>query len=337
MKIILHVGMPKCGSSALQTFLSSNEFIRLAGHRYGYAAIQKEGHVISGDNLVKRAERNKFGYCDSIPSRGLHEFTDSEQARASKALKELSKKYDTLILSCEDWGGAPEFFSDNGLFARNEIEVDVLAWVRPQCNWLNSAWWQWGAWADVSIERWLKNIRARCDWGTLIQQWSRKSWVNSVTVRMLRSNVIEDFLSVLGVTGQYQLESNQSFPASILRLFQRHRELRPSPHDSAIEFALSRHFEFEDDPMPWVLDQQKVAELIDYYRAGNLVLEEHLESGQLELMRDDAKWFSSGPFRDKAVSDPYGGAVDCDHLEPLLVQAMKIIDDLDNRLRSGRR
>ncbi len=159
MKILLHVGMPKCGSSALQSYLSSTEFEKATAGRSKYVALHDDGKVLVGDALFRRAAVSSYGYVTSHSTYDSFAADRKLQRNALAIFKELSQEADTIVLSSEGWGTAPQALAEDSIFSAAGYEVNVIAYVRPQIEWLNTAWWQWGAWADVPFSRWLNFTR----------------------------------------------------------------------------------------------------------------------------------------------------------------------------------
>jgi len=67
-------------------------------------------------------------------------------------------------------------------------DVELIAFVRPQVKWINSAWWQWGAWdANNDFESWLETAIGACQWFNYLKQaktspQSRKLLFNQFTM-----------------------------------------------------------------------------------------------------------------------------------------------------------
>lgn len=338
MRILLHVGMPKCGSSALQACWSSKAFEQ-AGRvaRIGYAAVHENGKVWSGDELVESAAANVYGYLSSHGGKGLSAFNMLERARIRKSLLGLATKYDTLILSNEGWGPHALDWADDSLLASKDFDVTVLAYVRPQAEWMNSAWWQWGAWTDAPLPRWVNRNLAKVQWHDLLGQWQQKPWVRQVDVRLMQGDVVQDFMQYAGVKLAPQARTNQSLPASVLRLFQHHRELRPGPHDSAIEFVLARQLSLEQGRTPWVMRPALIEQLIAGCAEGNRQLMSMLPAEQQALMTADSRWWDPRSFDERELRPAMTKQLNLAELEGLAVAALQAISRLDEEVRKRRK
>jgi len=336
MNILLHVGMPKCGSSALQAYLSSEEFTRATQGRCAYLVLQGDGQLLSGKIITAKSAVSVHGYCTSHLGTVLSDYNPKQQGEVKATLRELAQQYDTLVFSCEGWGAHPQHFKDDCIFSDAAFDVTVLAYIRPQVELMNSAWWQWGAWTKLPMGQWVNRHRPQAQWHSLLQQWAAMPWVKKVDVRLLAGDVVQDFMSYLGYQIAGQKRTNQSLPGIVLRLFQRNRQLRPGPHDSAIEFVLARHLQFEAGKTPWVIRPQMVQNLLDYYLPDNILLLDMLPDGMRQKMGDDPRWWSPAPYEERKLSPVQVKNLDREELERLAVSALESIWDLDNDLRKLR-
>jgi hypothetical protein len=221
---IFHVGMPKCGSSALQLALSNNsEITNQAGRKIRYVAIRSDGGVLFGEELKALARVSAVGYIPSVQVSRFKEFSASKLAKISQQLSALASDGSLLILSNEAWGNQYLEFVDLNLFESLGLSVEVVMYVRPQVEWFNSAWWQWGAWSDRILDRWINAHRHKVSWYETYQAWSKVNAVSKVTIRLLPKDIVADFYTLLNASVPKVLESNKSLPSSVLRLFQKHR------------------------------------------------------------------------------------------------------------------
>jgi len=332
MKILLHVGMGKCGSSALQSYLSSLDFERATDGRCLYVALYNDGQLKWGEELIGDAATSVYGYRSS-QTRSLKSAFDGEQRNSMRdKLLELGEKYDNLVFSNEGWGEIPGKIAEDCLFADEAFHVSVMLYIRPQIEWLNSAWWQWGAWTKAPMQKWVNRKLASASWLTLLQQWAAKPWVKKVDVRLVDGDVVSDFLDYLGYKIPPQPRSNKGLPGSVLRIFQRNRQLRPGPHDSAIEFALSRHLQLEDASTPWILFPWQIKKFIEYYRQENEQLVHYLPVNQRQKMLEDARWWSAETYSDRKHSSPLPNRLNIDELEQLAVAALVAVARLDTEI-----
>lgn len=333
---LVHVGMPKCGSSALQTALANEpEFAGADGKRYSYVAIHPKGHLLSGGGALRRqARRNASGYVISAPPKRLGELSSAHFDRLKTQFAEVAAEGVTPILSCEGWGHLHDVFVREGYFKKMDLDCRVICYVRPQVAWLNSAWWQFGAWQAKPLRSWIDDRMEIVRWHNVLNGWQSVPGVSSVEVRLLPASIVGDFLGLLGATCPREVSSNVGLPGAVLRLFQRHRELRPLPQDAAIEFVISRHIDLGKTRTPWVLDRDLVTEIIGKCEESNRSLLERLEPDQRRRMEEDPAWWSPDhydgrPVEPAGVLPPDAAAVDA-----LAAAALKALFELDESYRS---
>lgn len=329
--VVLHVGMPKCGSSALQTALSARP--DLPGDPAArYAVLHASGNVFSGAQMAGRVAGAASGYSVSARAAQLDELGSIQFARIALQLEQLSRDA-RLVLSNEGWGNEYAAFSRERYLERLGITAEVVLYVRPQVGWCNSAWWQWGAWNEPQFNRWLRRQIERIQWGEVAAQWSRVPGVSHVRVRLLPQNIVADFCQTIGVAPVAEVKANASLPGAVLRLFQRHKQLRGGPHDSAIEFAIGRHLRLADSPTPWVLRGEHVALVLDSCRQGNLALLEYLDEPQREQMRLDAAWWEADHYSSRKIESWRPLPPDPLESDRLAAAALQALFELDGRYR----
>jgi hypothetical protein len=298
-KIYLHIGSGKCGSSALQSYLSKNcNLITRDDKRIAYVALGVDGTIISGDRIKDAQKKSVWQYVSSVNLSNCRDKYFNENILNS--LNALSQ--DVIVFSCEGWINelslAKEFFKE----ISEQHEVEIIVYVRDPVGWLNSAWWQWGAWADVDFKRWLNHELESVKWIKKIKSWDQSGLAKFVNVRVLSGDVVSDFLELLNVQSIPSLEeplaSNKSLPSEILRFFQKRRRLRPTPHDSSIDFSMMRCLDLEGGP-DWVMDAETVKYILSETKGYSLELQDFLSDGQKKIIKDKSEWWNISAFEDK--------------------------------------
>jgi hypothetical protein len=338
MKLILHIGMSKCGSSSLQNYLSSSEFYEIAKlNRIGYAAIDRNGDLLQGSPLIKKASESNFGYITSCSGTDISAFDKTTKKKLLRNIASLKIDYDTLILSNEGWGSNPSHFLSGVFLSHKDLKVTILGFVRPQIEWLNSAWWQWGAWTAAPFRRWINSNKSKAKWFELLSEWKKKEWVENVQIKLLTPDIVTDLHTFLGLnpeSSRGQKKINKGLPEPILRLYQRNRHLRPGPHASEIDFILSKHIFFDNHITPWIMPPHFSGALIQYFRDDNENLLSILSSDEQKQMKLDDLWWSTEPYLARAIRPLMARNLKADVLESILVKALEAIVKLNNELKT---
>lgn len=320
--IVLHVGAGKCGSSALQRFLSNNpELETKDGKKIYYHLVNKRG-VFGGEHIKNKVKKTISGYMSS-QSAAILSKTDN-----SSAFKDLSND-DIHVFSAEVWIREAKT-KDIELFVKQFNQpVVILMYVRPQVPLLNSAYWQWGAWADVPPRKWIMSYaKGYSKWYSKYKAFVELENVAECKVRILSGDIINDFLSLFSAVNKDidNNMSNKSLPGEILRIMQRNRQLRPNEHDSKIDFFFEKNFSGIGGSTPWVIGEKLMNEIINESHSDNKKLLEVLDSEQAELMKNDERWwniYSVSSEVESAAPVPVKDKV----CEDLLVRAIELLMD----------
>lgn len=330
---VLHVGMSKCGSSALQAVLSFNpELGRSASAApVRYVVLQKNGTLATGARITAYAQRAPSGYALSARASDMAKMGLARVALLRRELSAARRDGARLILSNEGWVHEHEEFRAGRFLERLGLDCSVLIYVRPQVEWCNAAWWQWGAWTGLDLPAWIEIQRERIQWNRVVDAWRSVPGVREVHVRLLPPAIVTDFCEMLGVGSPGNVIVNRGLPGAVLRVFQRHRSLRPGPHDSGIEFAIGRHIELPNAGTPWVMPADVIEDVIDTCRDGNRHLLEQLDPVQQEQMRANPAWWDAAQVVERQrfpwqVQPPVPQSVD-----RLAAAALEAVHRLDKR------
>ncbi len=304
-RLILHVGGAKCGSSAFQAALSAQPAVAAAGGpKVVYAALHAKRGLVHGDELRKLARKSKFGYISSTTAGELLNMPLADRNRMLADLQALMDAHDLVILSNEAWLGRHNALHKGGFLEGLGQPFGVFAAVRPQIEFLNSAWWQWGAWTGQAFETWIQNRVSGALWNTSLRQWRRNPACTGVTVRLLSRDIVGDFLNAYGLQPHDTLPrgkaSNVSLPGEVLRLFQRHPELRAGPGRAVMDFILSG-FRLGDQPTPWVMPADLGQQIIEQSHKDNQRLGGLLPPEQADRMRATPGWWSVEAYADRVL------------------------------------
>lgn len=297
-RIIMHVGFDKVGSSSIQTYLSNNELISNK-NKYVYGIINSNGDVLT-DNLEEKAKKNPLGYLSSYPN--VFESVDSDLLK--RKLDKLFEQNIIPIFSCEGWARNAEKFKTSSFFQKLDVEATVVFYIRPQVDWLNSAWWQWFHWHPnfSSTQDYFNKLgRDAADWNRYIDEWAALPNTQSIKVRLQNQDNVEDFLSIFdiqaSIDGLKQSRSNTSLAPELIKLLSQYPEYR-GLHDSHVDWKLAKIFDFKGKT-PWVIDEALCEEIIKNYNESNLILMNKLSPIHRDIMSKDNRWWSTAGYSEK--------------------------------------
>lgn len=255
VRAILHVGAPKCGSSALQRALSAQPVLTGAdGRRHAYLAGRlSEGGLapVQGRRLAAMMRHSVHGYV-SWPNVTRQDDPGAYWACVGASIRDETARGRVPILSSEGWiahaDQAPALAARAGLKT-----LDVVTYVRPPLDWLNAAYWQWGIWHtgffhNRQVERWLE--RARYDVGPHVAAWAKAPNVR-LAVDSAQGDVVAGFAARYGLPLRAGAKVNSAPPPALTGFFLRNRRFRPTPHDSATEFVVQRWCRFAPSDKLW--------------------------------------------------------------------------------------
>jgi hypothetical protein len=336
MHLILHIGAGRCGSSSLQTLLSQQPFWTAddASQRYEYVCILPDGNLLRGAHLRRTAKSFPEGFCVSVGAEAAFAGDEAVLVRLSGQLRSMIDDGITPIASWEGWLTQPHFFAKHDVFRRLGVAAKLIAFVRPQLPWLNSAWWQWGAWSGQEFRQWVEASRPKARWATLLASWREVPGVASLETHMARRDVVKTLFASLGVSPPELARRNKGEDPVVLRLLQNAPDHIRSRR-SSLGFVLERWLpELGKNGAPWVFTPDDAAALIEGYRADN---ERLLNLVSPEAKRDmlaEPEWWDANTFANRRVSSAYGAGPSADELGDFAKRALRAIAKLDERVRS---
>lgn len=290
--LILHVGAPKCGSSALQTALTQQPDLRSAtGQRIRYVTLRRvqDGFRPIYGSLVRRQGRSSaYGYA-SWPNFGRQ--TDS--APLLDALRRVLEDGQAggwvPMVSCEGWINHPQIFAD-ALADWGHPSVDLLGFLRPPVEWVNAAWWQWGIWSFPTVDLWLDRQTLPYRFADDLEHWSQIPNVK-LQIRRSRPDAVQKFRDVYGVDLAPRPNVNVSSPACLIGFLRRNRHFRPTPHDAQAEFVFQRWCPPVPGSRLWALSDEHVRRLRPTARRCREILDRILPPEAQADLAADPHWY----------------------------------------------
>ena len=240
MKLILHIGGAKCGSSAIQQVIAENAArLRAAGILVPSARLSVEGKMLG----------QQIQFFLRVVGQPSGSVVVTRRLRALR--REMSEHgLHTLVVSAENLIN-PNVYAD--LFARaNDLfDVQIVAYVRRQDDYLISAWQQWALKVHPSLDAFLDaRVGVDANWSQLLVPWERQFGRERIVVRRFQraslkaGDVVEDFFGVTGLPLEEIERShrlyNRSWNEHAGELAHRVRDMFEDQHDNRI-FGDLRH------------------------------------------------------------------------------------------------
>lgn len=238
MRVILHIGGAKCGSSAIQAYLALNA-----------AALGARGLGVPGTAL---------DFASRVTGEQIWFFEDAVAAGDPSA---IGKQLERLLRQARERGLSGVVISAENLCnhlslaallatALVDAEVRVVFYVRRQDDFLISSWQQWNLKRYASVGEFLADrVGKDARWMTMVAPWADAFGDECVTVRpfvrrrLRKGDVIADFFGVIGVSQDgltpLSRNANPSFDDALARLAHRVRDVFDGPHDNRFYGVMS--------------------------------------------------------------------------------------------------
>ena len=330
-RAILHIGMGKCGSSALQAALSANpRFGRESGPEAIYLAHDHKLRLIEGRRLTRQAETRNAGHANGATTLDLLDGAVDLDALARTIARHRAAGRD-VVLSNEGWARHAARFAESRFVERVAPDAEIVVSVRPQVEWLNSAWWQWGAWSDRPFDRWMRRQRdlGSYDWHATVEAWKTVPGVAAIRVMPASFDVVGAFRRATGLPLVGGPRSNRTAPAVLLRRMQLHPDLRPGP---GADFLYAHHLPTLKGKAPWVIDPSLAAEVIAETTAGNRALLPLMTDIDAAAVAADARWWDAAAFADRTPEPADPVPPDPAALEALAHAALTSLSAVDRQV-----
>jgi hypothetical protein len=331
MDAFLHVGAPKCGSSAIQEYFSRYPTGRCAhGETYSYCCLM--------DDSILLPSQVRDGLFEYITGYGHSEMRATIPAEQALHLKSRLQGVDgQLVFSQESWmlGFMDPHFREQVVDIAQGIEkrrVHLIGFVRPPVKWINSSWWQWGAWGDgVDLDRWVAEMTDAARWSDFCIEFSRDPSFCSVKFMPVRENVVTQFAqaAMIEETAEMNIRGNASLPAEVLDILLRSDRLRSDPHDCLSDFVALGALKgspFRYSPTPWILEKRHVKQIIEQTRDSVQALLPFLSPDDRATIEADASWWSEDYYDQLMQPVQEASSVEC--LLDRLSRSQNLSEDL---------
>jgi hypothetical protein len=300
--IVLHIGAMKTGSSALQASLTEHS-VRKSLHDPGktvfeYAALAPWA-LLRGDALRQARLHNPDLYVCSAPMDMILEENPQRRNAALHDLQTMRSEGRIPILSNERWLHQQEKKSIHAFAVLLGGPLHVVAYIRPQVDFLNSMFWQ--TLRIKSSAYFIPNSLKTCDWARQLELWKSAPGVESLSIRLKCSDIVTDFCQLIGCEHEpVSKRVNQTFPAALCHFIDRwnlsdklaNNSWKPmffrwlSVHDptgAALEGLGQQAF---------FIDGKTIRKIVRHFRGGNERLIGWCEKEIAEAMRAEPRWWS---------------------------------------------
>ena len=240
-RIVIHAGFGKCGNASIRAALFQN-----------FRKLQKHNVLIFDKDLrIARSAADLVGTSIWSVERARKKAENLTQKLGSELAAVSKRKADYVaILSAENLSnpGMAELFT--GL--DSQFEVCVIFYVRPQLQWIPSAWKQWGLKKGIPLGDFVSQcVEAhRPSFRSGIESWESALPAAKLDVRFLvpellrGGNPAQDFFHLLGLSqDEYDVEKdprNPSLDFSVLHVLSKNPQLFSDVHDNSLMLALTR-------------------------------------------------------------------------------------------------
>jgi hypothetical protein len=195
VRLVVHLGGPRCGSSAIAQYLAANR-----------AALRNNGILVPGQQLdMESRPGNQLRFFESL--RPVGEAQCKAFYDRSARLKEIADKEGahTIIIGSENLINRHGY---NLLFEsiRALFDIRCILYIRRQDDFMISAWPRWFMRQGRTVEQFLeRNLSTMADWNDRLLPWEQSLTRNRITVRRYGSeylkdgDVTADFMATLGL------------------------------------------------------------------------------------------------------------------------------------------
>jgi hypothetical protein len=240
-RLLIHAGFAKCGSASIRTALFQN-----------FSKLQQDNVFVFDKHLkIARTAGDLVGtpiWCIEQARKQSENLAARLTAEVAALLKR--KGNPVAILSAENL--ANPGMADLLAGLDTQYEVSVVFYLRPQLQWIPSAWKQWGLKTGTSLGDFVAQcLNSRTPaFRRDIESWKSTLPAANVQVRFLipellaGGNPARDFFNLLGRSEKdYRFERearNPSLDVSVLHVLSKNPHLFSDVHDNRLMLALTR-------------------------------------------------------------------------------------------------
>ncbi len=333
MTIILHVGSKKCGSSSLQAQLSNSPLLSAddGSAHYEYVCIMRDGNLLRCEQILAHTRRTPYQCQVSAEAKWPWATDAAALKRLSLQLQSILADGRTPIASQESWLLESDIFKASETFPRLGLRAKVVVFVRPQVPWMNSLWWQSGAWSSMALCEFIETHKRSARWAAVTDAWRSVPGVDEVEIHLV-GDVVATFFRSIGIAVEGGKRRNVSLDENLLSYLRTRPDLRPV-HNPVVDFVLEQRLAPNAKGTPWVVQPEQTSDLIEYYRADNLDLLSLVSSEARQAIEQDPMWWDAAAYREREIVPADLAEPGIDALKDVAGRAVDAVISLDGRVR----
>ncbi|WP_262689461.1 sulfotransferase [Kordiimonas aestuarii] len=278
VKLYLHIGYPKCGSTTIQEALHIN---RMALRKLGYG-------VCDGDlDLMNAKSSHEFPvgfFRKQYDAVRAGKAVDLEPAFAKLAKSASREKLKAVVISAENLGAA---WAPSALAcAQQYFDCKFISYFRRQDDWLVSSWAQWQFKSGESLQAYLtRRMRSaqRGVYKNALAAYLAEFPREKISLRFLSrahlkdGDLATDFWREIGLSQpdlQPVQSKNISFSAPLATVLKESPYLFRDAHDNKLTSFIDAHHQYRGKVKKDPLTVAQRREILEKFQAENRWIEE---------------------------------------------------------------